>query len=78
MIATHADKCQSQECSHRVPHPENTFCHDGMCRWSSECRCVPDSKKEQVIEILKGYLCDDEGVPEIADAIDQIYKEATV
>jgi aerobic-type carbon monoxide dehydrogenase small subunit (CoxS/CutS family) len=39
---------------------------------------VPDSKKEQVIEILKGYLCDDEGVPEIADAIDQIYKEATV
>ena len=72
MIATHAH-CGSPDCPHKVSHAENEFCHDGMCRWSKECRCVPETKRERVIELLKGYLCDDEGVPEIADAIEAIY-----
>lgn len=38
-----------------------------------ECRCVPETKRERVIELLNGYLCDDEGVPEIADVIEAIY-----
>lgn len=75
MIATHADKCQSQECPHRVPHAENEFCHDGQCRWSSDCECVPESKREQVIAILDAYLCGDENIPNIADAIEAIYND---
>lgn len=76
MIATHADKCLSRECPHLVPHAENEFCHDGQCRWSSECRCVPESKRERLEGYLIGLLqdADKSDISEIADAIEAIYE----
>lgn len=74
MIATHAH-CGSSDCPHKVPHKENEFCHDGMCRWSSECRCIPESKREMLEEYLMG-LFPDERIEGIANAIESIFKEA--
>ena len=73
MICIYAKECNSETCQHRLPHPENDFCTGGKCSWGENTRCVPETKRERVIELLKGYLCDDEGVPEIADAIEAIY-----
>ncbi|MEN6321715.1 MAG: hypothetical protein ABFD82_23575 [Syntrophaceae bacterium] len=51
MIATHKD-CGSSECGHRVPHQANDFCQDGKCRWSSECRCTPETHREQLAALM--------------------------
>lgn len=68
MIATHRD-CASQECSHRVSHEENDFCKDGQCRWSSECRCQPETKREQLAALM---MTDAWGRMTDAKAIDAI------
>lgn len=75
MIATHAH-CGSPICKHKEPHAKNEFCGDGQCRWSKECRCVPENRREQVIAILDRYMYRDERIANIADAIESVYKEA--
>lgn len=72
MIATHKD-CGSKECGHRKSHKENDFCQDGKCRWSAECRCVAESKRELLDDLLRKYLIVDRD--EAADKIEEIYKE---
>lgn len=68
MIATHKD-CGSMECSHRSHHEANDFCQDGACRWSSECRCVAETKREQLAALM---MDDDWGHWTDATAIDKI------
>lgn len=77
MIATHRD-CGSAECEHIASHKHNDFCN-APCRWSSECRCVPENKLESR-ELLEGILkmhFPGEVIPEIADSIESIYKGGT-
>ena len=70
MIATHKD-CGSVECGHRYSHDENDFCQDGQCRWSSECRCIPETKREQLAALM---MTDEWGRMTDARAIDAIMK----
>lgn len=76
MIATHAH-CGSPICKHKEPHAKNDFCGDGQCRWSTECRCVPESKKERLVALIHDYhtafvpMTDEE----FADRIEEIYEE---
>jgi len=52
------------------------WCEQGSCKWSSECRCVPESKRERVEDMLKDFFAG-QNIPEIADRIEEIYKEGT-
>lgn len=77
MICVHAQQCGSQHCSHRFPHPQDDFCQQGSCSWGENTRCLPENKRELLEGFLKLHF-PDEMIPEIANQIEQIYKEGTV
>ena len=74
MICINHKECNSTECGHRTPHTKNDFCFDGKCKWAENTVCIPESKRERLIDILVTY-----GNPnkadEAADKIEETYKE---
>ncbi len=77
MICNFSEQCNSLSCIHKRPHTQmEKWCEQGSCKWSSECRCVPESKRERVEDMLKDFFAG-QNIPEIADRIEEIYKEGT-
>lgn len=70
MICNNAHKCQSTECSHRMPHEyDPDMCREGMCRWAGDTKCIPCSKRERLAALM---MTDEWGRMTDAKAIDAI------
>lgn len=59
MICSDADRCQSSCCGHRMPHSVDKFCEHGSCRWGSDTRCTPESKREHAEILVQELIMDD-------------------
>ena len=75
MICNHVLECNSSECEHRTPHVQNAFCHDGQCRWAGDTRCIPESKREQILALMNSENWDNLSNDLVADAIMAIFEE---
>ena len=65
-IKVQQKQCTGEGCPQGVPHPRNTFCEKGFCRQGDEMTyCVPESKLELTIDILRNHLTSD-GAVEVA------------
>jgi len=61
--------CTITDCPHHPPHEHNLFCdkddRKNTCRGGDDPYCLPESKLELVIDILRGHLTPD-GAVEVA------------
>ena len=74
MICNHAHECHSQECEHREPHPANKFCEQGNCRWAGDTKCIAESNRELLENLLDSDALDVMKGHELVDAIIEIFE----
>jgi hypothetical protein len=56
VICNFAKQCNSLTCVHKGPHTQmEKWCEQGSCKWSSECRCVPETKRERLMALINDY-----------------------
>jgi len=74
MKCNHAHECNSTECWHREDHEKTSFCASGYCRWAWDTKCVPESTRELVEELIRGNELTTLSEAELVDRIMAIFE----